>query len=130
MGRFIPVGDRHRLGSLGVGVGINYIEGNYQINVCDPYRLSSEFHEPKSIQGGFREGFCLKKTELYSTKINHFSWEIHFPIIAYSYIGEIIEFNLGEFVFHSSRASSAYEEALEPTFSSTSFNLFKIVVPL
>ena len=129
-GVFIPVSDRHRLGSLGVGVGINYIEGNYQINICDPYQLSSEFHEPKSVMGGFREGFCLKKTELYSTKINHFSWEINVPLIIYSYIGETIEFNLGEFAYYHSYASSEYEDALDPAFRSRDFNILKIGVPL
>ena len=127
---FYVSSERHRWGTIGLGVGINYIEGSYSINVCDPY-LFSEIQDnnidgfPKS-----RNGSCLKKTELYAAKINHFSWELNVPIKVYSYIGDAFEFNLLE-IDHLLSLPSHYlkhENALEPVFRYNSVNLFSTVV--
>ncbi len=129
-GIFYASSERHRWGTVGLGIGINYIEGTYSINVCDPYLLSSEESAPVSVYGKFREGTCNKKTELYTAKINHFSWELNIPIKLYSYIGDTFEFNLIEVVVLQSIPSPdlKYENALEPTFSYLSTSLFSTVV--
>ena len=129
-GIFLPIADNHRLGTIGLGIGINYIEGSYSINVCDPYLLSSEESAPVSVYGKFREGTCKKKKELFAAKINHFSWELNAPIKLYSYIGDTFEFNVVEYDFHMSEPSHylKHENALEPTFYSRTLNWFSTVI--
>ena len=129
-GIFYASSERHRWGTFGLGIGINYIEGTYSINVCDPYLLSSEVSSPVSLAGPFREGICKKKTELYTAKINHFSWELNIPFKIYSYIGDTFEFNLIEVDLLQSQPSHylKHENALEPTFTYASGNIFSTVV--
>ena len=129
-GIFYASSERHRWGTFGLGIGINYIEGTYSINVCDPYLLSSEVSSPVSLAGPFREGICKKKTELYTAKINHFSWELNIPFKLYSYIGDTFEFNFAEFDYLLSFPSHylKHENALEPTFYYTSVNIFSTLV--
>ena len=129
-GIFYASSERHRWGTIGLGIGINYIEGSYSINVCDPYLLSSEVSSPVSLQGMFREGTCNKKTELYTAKINHFSWELNVPLKIYSYIGDTFEFNFGEGDLLHSYPSHylKHENALEPTFAYLGINLVSTVV--
>ena len=107
-----------------MGVGINYIEGNYQINVCDPYLISTE------TSGDYRKGFCLKKTELYSAKVNHFSTEINMPFKMYSYIGDLFEFNFVEVDWQISSPSEDLKKdnLLVPNFQYRSFKFFSALV--
>jgi len=129
-GIFYASSERHRWGTIGLGIGINYMEGSYSINVCDPYLLSSEESAPVSVQGKFREGTCNKKTELYTANINHFSWEANVPLKLYSYIGDTFEFNFVEFDFLYSEPSHylKHENALEPVFFYSGVNVFSTVV--
>jgi len=129
-GIFYASSERHRWMSFGLGIGINYIEGSYSINVCDPYLLSSEVSSKVSPNGDFREGICKKKTELYAAKINHFSWELNMPLKLYSYIGDTFEFNFGEVDFLLSTPSHylKHENALEPNFSYQANNIISTVV--
>ena len=129
-GIFYASSDRHRWGTIGLGIGINYIEGSYSINVCDPYLLSSEVSSKVSPGGKFREGTCKKKTKLYTAKINHFSWETNLPLKIYSYIGDTFEFNFFEFDWLQSIPSHYLknENALEPNFRYVSTNLLSTVV--
>ena len=126
-GIFYASSERHRWGTIGVGIGINYIEGSYSINVCDPYLLSSE-ESAVSLKGEFREGICKKKTELYTAKINHFSGEGNIPFRLYSYIGDTFEINLVEVdVLFSLSNSHLKKNALEPIFGYAGANIFSIV---
>ena len=129
-GIFYASSERHRWMSFGLGIGINYIEGSYSINVCDPYLLSSEESAPVSLRGEFREGICKKKTELYTAKINHFSWELNGHLKIYSYIGDTFEFNFVEFDFLYSEPSHylKHENVLEPVFYYYSVNFFSTLV--
>lgn len=129
-GIFYASSERHRWMSFGLGIGINYIEGSYSINVCDPYLLSSEESAPVSLRGEFREGICKKKTELYTAKINHFSWEGNGHLKIYSYIGDTFEFNFFELDYLSSDPSHylKHENALVPNFTYTSATIVSTVV--
>ena len=129
-GVFYASSERHRWFTIGIGIGINYIEGTYSINVCDPYLLSSEESAPVSVRGKFREGICKKKTELYTAKLNHFSWEANIPLKLYSYIGDTFEFNVGEADYLYSYPSHylKHENVLEPVFYYHSVNIFSTVV--
>ena len=133
-GIFYPSSDNHRWFSIGVGVGVQYTEGIYAINICDPYSISTK---EKSVSlgalGYYHEGFCLNKKELYSPKINNVGLEFHIPIILYSYIGESWEFNFLESAqFRSVFDSDNFKkkEFLVPHFHTHTENLFSIVIHL
>ena len=129
-GVFVVSGERQRWITVGLGIGINYIEGSYSINVCDPYLLSSEVSSQVSPQGKFREGICKKKTELYTAKINHFSWDLNVPFKFYSYIGDTLEFNVLEvdYLFSIPSPALKHENALEAEFNYYRYNFLSTLV--
>lgn len=86
--------------TIGIGVGINYNEGIYHINLCDPYIVFTEAKR-ESPKGSFREGICNNKTELYSNKISNFSLALNIPMTLYSYIDDKFEVNLGQMEFYT-----------------------------
>ena len=118
------------MGIIGIGIGFNYIEGNYSINVCDPYLVSSIQDNNIDFFPASRNGYCLKKRELYTTKINHFSWEFNIPLKLYSYVGDTLEYNFLEFDILVSYPTHylKHESVLEPTFVYGSVNFLSILV--
>jgi hypothetical protein len=129
-GVFYASSERHRWSTAGVGIGVNYIEGTYSINVCDPYLVSSIQDNNIDFFPVSRNGSCLKKRELYTAKINHFSWELNAIFKIYSYVGDTFEFNFFEVDLLQSLPSHylKHENALEPTFTYASGNVFSTVV--
>ena len=122
--------EKHRWGTIGLGIGANYIEGSFSINICNPYLVSSI--QDNNIDGfpETRNGSCLNKERLYTTRVNHFSWEFNVPVKLYSYVGDTFEFNFAEFDYFLSEPSHylKLESTLEPVFYSTSINVFSTVV--
>ena len=129
-GVFYASSERHRWGTIGLGIGVNYIEGAYSINACDPYLVSSIQNNNIDLFPESRNGSCLKKRELYTAKINHFSWGANLPFKLYSYVGDTLEYNLLEIDLFISQPSHylKHENALEPNFQNGSFNVFSILV--
>ena len=127
VGVFIPLGERHRLLTLGIGGGVNYIEGSYSISICEPFFISSNVRSA-SPQGEFREGFCLNETKLFSKGVNHFSLELNLPIGIYSYIGDDFEFDFAKIEYYFSLSPSDFTEApLYPTFQYNSVTTFSVL---
>ena len=86
-GIFVPLVEQHRILSVGIKLGISYTEAIYQINICDPYQISSKTKKRISIFS-FRDGFCLNDKELYSAGVSHVSTTVNITIKTYSYIGD------------------------------------------
>lgn len=128
---FYPSSHNHRWISLGIGFGINYIEGSYEINVCDPFFISDKL-KPMYLNeaGEYREGFCANKTELYYSKVNQFSLELYIPFRFYSYIDQRFEFNLFEYETYASELRNEIrtdDSVLVPKFAIEQLNFFSIV---
>ena len=129
-GIFYPTNDRNRLFTIGFGLGLNYIEGNYSINLCDPYTFSQDKTQATNLQGDFRASYCLNKKELYSSKINHFSVETNIIFKLYSYIGDKIEINLMEANIYESIPSldlTTDSSVLKPVFTNGHGNWISLV---
>ena len=60
-GIFYPTNDRNRLFTIGYGLGLNYIEGNYSINLCDPYAFSQDKTKALKIQDDLKASYSHKK---------------------------------------------------------------------
>jgi hypothetical protein len=93
LGVFIPIGERHRLISIGLGLGVGYTEGHYAVNLCDPYIVEGD-PSGRGFNGRkFRKGICSNKSEIYSGRMNYFGLAYNFEFYIYSYIGETFELN-------------------------------------
>ena len=96
-GVFIPLGNNHRLFTLGLGLGISYTIGEYRINICDPYIVAGGIISPTGpLLEEYREGKCSNKINLYKQNSSNFGLGGNGTVKLYSYIGESIEFNFFE----------------------------------
>ncbi len=93
LGVFIPIGERHRLISIGLGLGVGYTEGHYAVNLCDPYIVEGD-PSGRGFNGRkFRKGICSNKSEIYAGRMNYFGLAYNLEAYGYSYIGETFELN-------------------------------------
>ncbi len=94
-GVFIPIRERHRLLSVGGGFGISYTEGQYAVNLCDPYIIEGEITKYGLLLGQeVSKGICSNKSEIYAGRLNHFGFSLDARLGLYSYIGESFGFNI------------------------------------
>jgi len=83
IGVFLPLSERHRILTFGAGFGLNYIDGIFFVNLCDPYRILD------------KQGFCKNKQELLNASFSSgIDTSVTSKVIGYSYIGEDLEFNI------------------------------------
>ena len=79
--------------------------------------------------GKYREGFCANKTELYYSKVNQFSLELHVPFRFYSYIDQRFEFYLFEYETYASELRNEIrsdDSVLVPKFAIEQLNFFQL----
>lgn len=131
IGVFIPIGERHRLLSFGLGLGVGYTEGSYTINLCDPYivELEPSISYGRGLRGNeTRKGICSNKSEIYAGKINHFGLASNIEFYLYSYIGDSFELNLGKgVIFRSIPNVNLKQNTLYPEPASGYFEMASIV---
>ena len=98
-GFFFTSSESHRWATLGVGLGLSYLYGEYKINVCNPYTITANtIASPLQLlpSANSREGVCVNKNNLYLQRINHFGLAVDVLIKLYSYIGDTFEVNVFE----------------------------------
>ena len=91
-GIFLPISERHRIFTVGLGVGLSYSDGVLIMNLCDPFHISLE--EKSTGRNPYKQGFCQNKQDLVSVSIKGLNFNTNYKIIPYSFIGEDFEFNL------------------------------------
>ena len=133
-GVFIPVYENFRINSLGLGLGISYTEGYYDVNLCDPYIITGNEINPSglgsvSTSQRSREGLCSKKYNLDRQRISHFGASLAVLIKVFQYIGESFELTLGELdIYASIPIIQEKEKVLESNLSSLYTNLISTVI--
>ena len=90
---FFPYDEKQRWATLGGGLGLYLLFGNYSINICDPYKIDLEKGKDLWIPT-FREGFCLNKKQIFSSEIGTAYLNGKLFIKVYSYIDDKFEVNI------------------------------------
>ena len=88
-GIFLPISERHRIFTLGMGVGLSYSDGVLIMNLCDPYHISiAEVPEQD-----YKQAFCQNKQKLVNVSYKGPILNSNYKMILYTYVGEDFEFN-------------------------------------
>ena len=127
IGLFLPISERHRLTSLGIGAGIGYVEGYYDVNLCDPFIIIKVNKDDEAVRK------CKNKSNLFSKHVSNFGLSAYIQIILYSYIGQTFELNFfraDAFNTTIPRWIINQPPPLTPRFTSISMNIFDVVIPL
>ena len=94
-GVFLPISEKHRIYSLGLGLGLSYSEGYNAMNLCDPYIITTEeIHPPNLLilsTQKFRRGLCQNKYNLYHQNISNFGLSGYLQFKFYQYVEENYE---------------------------------------
>ena len=91
IGLFLPLSERHRILTIGMGIGVSYANGTLNINLCDPFHISLEKIDGEAID--YNQGFCQNKKYLVSQTISTFGTGLNGKVIMYAYVGEDFEFS-------------------------------------
>lgn len=130
-GIFLPMGERNRLGNAYFGIGISYMEGYYDINLCDPYIVivDEKSHTFPGISiPSIGQGSCNSKYRLERENISNFGISAAFSYIIYQYIGESSDFSFGQFEGHVSYPVLPKENKLTINFASAYLNIASIAI--
>ena len=118
-GIFLPLSQRHRILTLGVGIGASYSDGFLIMNLCDPYHISIA-----EVPGqDYKQAFCQNKQKLVNVSIKGLNFNSNYKIILYTYVGEDLEFNL--FTVNSIQLGSTGRET---DFDARHFPLYREIV--
>ena len=135
-GVFYPASESNRFFTVGYGFGINYSDGYYSINFCDPYVVTTEKIElPVTVnnQTHSRKGICSNKVKLYENKLSQWGISTSLILKLYSFVGEDFEINLIETESYTSFLDRTFESnrsSLEPIFRKSFTNLVSIIYRL
>jgi hypothetical protein len=130
LGVFVPIGERHRLASLGVGLGVSYTEGQYAVNLCDPYFVEGEPSGSGFNGSKTRRGICKNKSEIYVGQVSNFGYAYNLEVYGYSYIGESFELNILKFINYESTPITSKQATLYPRPNASYRELFSLVYAL
>ena len=89
---FVPVSENHRIMTIGIGIGLSYLNNGYSVNLCNPFCISLK-KKDLTLGGSSKQGFCQNKQELANFQISEFRASGNAKLILYSYVGENLEFN-------------------------------------
>ncbi len=137
---FYPYSRNSRWLETGLGIGLNFIKGNYTINLCDPYVIDGHETENDSQDIGnlislsdYRLGKCTNKFELINEDVNALTLGANFYIIIYSFIGNNFEFNIvssDEYSVGTPLYSSYDSAELKPSMRPNYVEIFRITYRL
>jgi len=130
---------RHRALTAEAGLGIGFVNGNYSINVCDPYIVSStltgqglgtNFSPDKK---NFRRGVCSNKRNLYKKEMSNIGFSRYWALRGYSYLGDKIEINLLEYETYKFQPiffDDDSENVIKPRFNNQYYNIISFLLKL
>lgn len=129
-GIFYPHKEFWRLGTISLGLGLNYTEGNYQINLCDPYLISAEKQEAISFKGKFTKGYCLSKTELFSANVSNFSVALNFTFIFYSFVFDLSTVEIFKInrIYSLLSRNLVDKKLLKPSFDTGTTDIISVII--
>ena len=115
--------------TVGLGLGISFSLGEYEINLCDPYVISGNETKPR-YSDSYRKGSCLNKRNPYIKTISNIGFAIYNSLKGFSFISENWELHFVEretYTVTTFEPLNSGEDVIKPKFTGEYLNFFSFI---